>query len=113
LANGCFSFGEIGWLNGLRTCIVLTWPSALSARRISKPFGLAHYFKQLLSFALSQDAIMNDLRCCFVVLRGLESFRWQRERKAFNRPEANLMKRFAIADFGLNLIIKPKSSAEM
>ncbi|MGP1911066.1 MAG: hypothetical protein ACTS47_02225, partial [Candidatus Hodgkinia cicadicola] len=49
LANGCFSFGEIDWLNGLRTCIVLTWPSALSARRISKPFGLGPYHAHFMS----------------------------------------------------------------
>ncbi|MGP1917699.1 MAG: hypothetical protein ACTS45_01695 [Candidatus Hodgkinia cicadicola] len=64
------------------------------------------YLIQCLSFASSHDAIVNDLRRCLVVLRGLESLRCWQALEAFKRPEVKRVKRLVTDDFDLNLNIR-------
>ncbi|MGP1917343.1 MAG: hypothetical protein ACTS6P_01880 [Candidatus Hodgkinia cicadicola] len=69
------------------------------------------YLIQCLSFASSQDAIVNDLRRCLVVLRGLESLRCWQALEAFKRPEVKRVKRLVTDDFDLNLNIRRRWDA--
>ncbi|MGP1919121.1 MAG: hypothetical protein ACTS40_02040, partial [Candidatus Hodgkinia cicadicola] len=71
-----------------------------------RPPRRTSYLIQCLSFASSHDAIVNDLRRCLVVLRGLESLRCWQALEAFKRPEVKRVKRLVTDDFDLNLNIR-------
>ncbi|MGP1922393.1 MAG: hypothetical protein ACTS44_01460, partial [Candidatus Hodgkinia cicadicola] len=80
--------------------------SVMICQRCSEERWLGSYLIQCLSFASSHDAIVNDLRRCLVVLRGLESLRCWQALEAFKRPEVKRMKRLVTDDFDLNLNIR-------